>query len=467
MNPLLNPFIGIPLIKNYLTDPTRLPRLTPKKLKQYQDKAFKRIVRYAYSVPLYHQKYKAAGIYPSDITGLEDITKLPFITKQDLINNFPNNIIPLQYNRNKAYIVSTGGTTGKPVSIYTDFSTILRALGPVQTQFHYFNLNLRKTRVAHLGNFNRYRIDKVVEDQFLPKVKSFYSLENTLNIDVSTPIKAILEQLNQFKPDLIISYPAIFQHLAFLKKKGAGEHVQPKLMQVGGAILDEYTRSYVEDAFNCPLRNIYLSVEAQGNIAFECHNKHWHIHADFFHLEAIDEAEHLVGPGERGHIVLTRLWGRGTPIIRYTGMDDWVTLDYDQYPLCEFSSPVFTKPVEGRMRANIILPNGKIFPPGAFCFISPVLHDLQTYKVKQFQIIQHKIDEIEILLVIDEDLRNTEPSFEVIAKRIKEIYQQKTSPEVHILVREVSNITPPDKTGKPAPIVISHVDPNEGTKFLE
>jgi len=467
MNPFLNPFITIPFLKNYILDPQRLKRFSPQDLRKYQDKMLRQIIRYAYTIPLYHTKYKQAGIHPTDIRGIVDISKLPLISKQDLINNFPDNLLPTNYPPSKAYVVSTGGTTGKPVSIYTDFPTILRAIGPMQAQFHYFNLNLRKIKIAHLGNFNRYRIDKVVEEQFLPKLKYFYTKNNTLNIDVSTRVKDIIAKLDAYQPDLIISYPAIFQHLAYLKKNGYGSKIQPKLLQVGGAILDEYTRDYVEDAFNCELRNIYLSVEAQANIAFECSKRHWHIHSDFFHLETIDENNDLVQPSKRGHIVLTRLFGKGTPIIRYTGMDDWVTLSDNHYPACEFHSPIFANPVEGRMRANIILPNGKIFPPGAFCFISPILHDLKTYKIKQYQIIQHTIHKIEILLVQDPQLKDTKPTLKEIAQKIHEVYQQKVGPDVTIFIHEVEEISSDSKTGKPAPIVISHVHPKQGEKILD
>lgn len=467
MNPLYNPSTLIPLLKNYILDPGRIERLNPKQLEGYRDKALRKIINYAYDVPLYRKKYKEAGVHPSNVKGINDIKKIPFVSKQELKDNFPDNIIPTNYNKNKGYVVCTGGTTGKPISIYTDFPTMLRAIGPGLAETRYFKMNMRKSRIAHIGNFNRYRIDSVVQENFLPYLKGFYSLDNLLNIDVNEPIKSILDKLNDFKPDLIISYPAIFQHLAFLKKKGYGESVNPKLLHVGGAILDEYTRSYVEDAFNCRLLNIYPSVEAHANIAFECYENNWHIHSDFFHVEAVDENMELVAPGERGHIIITRLWGRGTPIIRYTGMGDWITLSDSKRCRCGLHSPIFEKPVEGRMRANIILPNGKVFPPGAFCFILPVLHDLKTYKVKQFQIIQKKIDEIDILLVIDDDLRNTGASFEEIAEGIKKIYTEKAGPDVKITVREVKEIKSDPSSRKPPPIVVSNVKLRDGYKVLD
>ncbi|RLF27258.1 MAG: hypothetical protein DRN05_05890 [Thermoplasmata archaeon] len=466
MNPFFNPLLSISFLKNYILDPGRTKRLTPSQIERYRDRSLRRILSYAYTVPVYRKKYRQIGLHIQEITEIKDIKKLPFISKQDLRNGFPDEIVPEKSNKKKFYIVSTGGTTGRPISIYTDLPTMLRGITITLREMKYFKLNLRKTKIAHIGNFSRYRIDHVFQEKLMKHLKPFYSMKNTLNIDVNQPIKTIMHMLNNFKPDLIISYPAVFQHLAFLKRKGYGKNVNPKLLQVGGAILDEYTRSYVEDTFRCRLLNIYSSVEAGANIAFECPEGNWHIHHDFFHVEAVDKNMEPVTPGERGHIVITRLWGRGTPIIRYTGMDDWVTLSDNKKCSCGLQTPLFETPVEGRKRATIVLPNGKIFPPGAFCFISSVLHDLKTYKIKQYQIIQKRIDEIEILLVIDEDLRDKPPSFEEISNAIEKVYRTKVGPDVKIIIKEVKEIKGDPNSDKPPQIVVSHVKPEDGYKFI-
>jgi len=123
--------------------------------------------------------------------------------------------------------------------------------------------------------------------------------------------------------------------------------------------------------------------------------------------------------------------------------------------------------VEGRMRANIVLPNAKIFPAGAFCFIDPVLNKHNTFKIKQYQIIQQKINEIDILLVIDEDLRHKGISVETLKEENKHIYQQKVGLGITITVKEVDEITHPKDASKPPPIVISHVSEEERYQILD
>jgi len=466
MNPFLNPKALFQILKAYYLNPGRLNRTNTKQLEIYRNKALRRIVKYAYTVPLYHDKYKKAGIHPNDIRQMKDIVKLPFISKKDLVDNFPDGIVPVGYNKKKAHIICTGGTTGKPVSIYVDFLTMGLSIGPFLRQMKHFNFNWRKTKLVHLGNFNPYRADLINQENFKKHVESVLSLKNMLDMDVNQPTIDIINKFDDFKPDIIISYPAIFQHLAYLKRKGYGKNVKPKLLWTGGAILDDYTRSYVEDAFGCRLLNVYPSVEAFGDIAFECLEGNWHIHPDYYNIEAIDDNNQLVGFGERGHIVITRLWGKGTPIIRYTGMDDWVKISDYKKCKCGLKTPIIVGGVEGRMRANIVLPNGKVFPPGAFCFITPVLHKLNTFKVKQYQIVQNKINEIDILVVIDEDLRNVGASVDEIFKEIHNMYLKKVGSGVKINVKEVDEIKHPTNARKPAPIVISNVKTEDGYKMF-
>ena len=465
MNPFLNPIVIVKTLKSYLLDPSRTKRLTSEQLKHYQDKTFKKIIKYAYNVPIYKEIYKKAGIHPDDIKGIKDIEKLPFITKNDLRNNFPDRIIPLNYNKKKGFVISTGGTSGKSVFLYTDITTMIQSTVPNSRETRFFNLNSRKSRIAHIGNFSPYRIDLVFEQQFYSNIKRFIPMNNLLNLDVNQPMIDIMKKLDDFKPDVIISYPTIHQNLAFLKRKGYGKNIQPKLLTVGGSMIDNYIRKYVEDAFGCRLLNIYPSVEAGTNIAFECSEGTWHIHPDYFYVEVIDEQSNLVPYGKRGHIVITRLYGQGTPIIRYTGMDDWIRFSPVKKCNCGLTTPVIES-FEGRIGANIILSNGKFFPAGAFCFIEPVLNKFKTFKVKQYQIVQREIDKIDIFLVIDEDLRNVGTSVEKIAEEIKHLYQQKVGSDVKIDVKEVDEIINTKDASKPPPIVVSNVKIEDGYKII-
>lgn len=469
INPLYNPTIALPLIKHYLRDPGRIERLSPTQLERYQDRVFRKLVTYVYTVPFYNKKYENAGIRQKDIHTIKDIKKLPFISRQDFRDNFPDGVIPSTYDKTKGHVICTGGTTGKyccnsgsqPICLYIDLPTVLRGVGISIREQHAFHLNWRKARIAHLGNFNPFKIDEFNEKYVQRYLKSFLSFDNYLSMNASDPIDEIVKRLEVFKPDVIISYPAIFQELAYLKTKGQAQQIQPQFLSVGGEMLDAYTKWYVERAFDCPMYNVYGSCEAGANIAFECTERNWHIHSDFFYIEAIDKNNELVTPGERGRIVLTRLWSGATPIIRYTGMEDWVTLSNGRECGCGLRSPIFEKPVEGRVLSNIVLPDGTVYPPSTFLFITNILIDFKTLKVKRFQIVQRTFNEIEILLVIDNDLRRVGPSVEEMIKRIEKVYTAEVGSGVKIIVKEIDNIPDDPTSGKPAPLVISMLTQGE------
>ena len=85
----------------------------------------------------------------------------------------------------------------------------------------------------------------------MSKIKAFIPIDNYLTMNASEPIEQIIEKLDAFQPDVIVSYPILFHELAYYKRHGKGKNINPKCLKVGGTMLDDYTRRYVEDAFGC------------------------------------------------------------------------------------------------------------------------------------------------------------------------------------------------------------------------
>lgn len=466
MNPFLNPISGATLLKNYLCDTRRLNTRSSEQITTYRNKMFLRTIRYANTVPLYHKKYTAAGVHPQDIHGITDVTNIPFVSKPDLVAHYPNELLPLNYNRKNAHLVSTSGSTGKQVSLYTDLSVFIGGIGALLRIYDQLHLNWRTSRIANIGNFNQNMADSTAENLFYSKASFVFAKNTRFRTNAFLPMKEIITQLDRFKPDVIYSYPATLFQLAYYKRKGLGGHINPKAFLTGGSVLEPYTRAYVEETFGCKMHNVYESVETLGApIAFECNEGTWHINYDFFHVEAIDDEMTPVETGKRGHIVVTRLYGKATPIVRYTGMDDWILIAEDEECACGLHTPTLKGGVEGRRSDSVVLPDGRVFPAASFASLYSILNELKTRKVKQFQIIQKKLDVIDIHVVIDEDLRYVGPSLEMIFEKIKEIHQKKAGPGVLITVTEVQDI--PTLKGKPAPLVISHIRPAKGYKVID
>ena len=158
-----------------------------------------------------------------------------------------------------------------------------------------------------------------------------------------------------------------------------------------------------------------------------------------------------------GNIIVTRLFGRGTPIVRYTGISDFLVKS-DKKCDCGINTPIIER-IDGRQVDSIILPNGSYIPPSAFTGIPhKVMHNLKTDKINRFQIIQQSINEVEILIVIDEDSRNVGPSIDKIKQELQKAFEKKLGEGIKITVKEVDQITmirPGSAT--PPPVAISKV----------
>ena len=90
------------------------------KIKEHQSQCLVKQVRHVWdNVPYYRKKMEAAGVRPEDIHGIEDLHKLPFVTKDDLREAYPYGLLakPLE---DCVRIQSTSGTTGRRVvAFYT------------------------------------------------------------------------------------------------------------------------------------------------------------------------------------------------------------------------------------------------------------------------------------------------------------------------------------------------------------
>ncbi len=452
MNPFLNPLFSAKILWHYMTDINRAWKLNPEELKKYQDRALRKTVRYAYTTPLYRRKYREAGIHPDDIHGIDDIKKLPLITKKDLIEGFPDDIVPVRYKKENAYVVSTSGSSGRPMQMYKDVEYIMiEALAGVRLLKAY-GMHWRKSRITNIGDFS---VPKTTDEECLKKglmgnLSPFFSLDNYQNLYTGEETKVLMEKMDSFRPELLIAYTSVLVGLATLKMKGMGKNVNPKYIVSSGEVLDEYTRKYIEEAFNAKVLNLYATTEG-GTIAFECTRGNLHINSDFVHVEVLDKDGNEVGENEFGSIVITRLFPGGTPIVRYTGLNDIVSVSNERCD-CGMNTPLL-KNLEGRKKDAIILPDGRIFPPATVPMpLAEAAEKLHTKKIRRFQFVQKKIDDIEIRVEMEEGEKEKEKLLEEIRKNYEKLFGE----GVKVVVKEVEEVEKVD--GYMKPLVISKLD---------
>ena len=438
MNPFYNPSFILKTIKNYLYDINRLNRLTNTQLQKFQTKQLKKMVQHAYNTPMYHSLYKKAGIHPNDITHITDLSKLPVVTKQDFEKHYPNGIIPTTMKKQNLIKVSTSGTTGKSLSIFVDPSDIVMGLFGYMRTLREYNISWRKNKIAIIGDFATHTAESGYINKGLKPLKyQKLIFKNILWLNTNDKPKDVIQKLNTFQPDFIGGYVGMLGHLAVLKDQGLGKNVNPQYVASTGAVLNPYLKNLIQTVFNTHVFEVYGATET-GPIAFQCKQGSYHILSDLIILE-ITQNNKPVKSKQAGHLIVTKLYGKGTPILRYNAIDDIIS-PTDKTCNCTMAGDLIHKRY-GRGDLALYLPGGKVLLPSSFSEIySKILYELKTTKLQNTRVIQKDLNHIEIEIVIDKKQQNQKPSTDKIISVLKEGFQEKVGPEINITIREVEKL---------------------------
>ncbi|MFH1013694.1 MAG: hypothetical protein V1769_04205 [Thermoplasmatota archaeon] len=462
MNQFYNPVFLLRVAQSYLSEVNRIWTLDERQLKAYKDKAFRKTIRFAYDqVPLYHQKYQEHGIHPEDIRGISDIRKLPFISKDDLRNGYPKNIIPKRFKEQNNILVSTSGSTGKPVFMYHDRLSAIKSLEAFLRVLKAYGGHWRKTRIILVIDMEPGSIEHTLFSESVSTfLKKFMPMDNIKYLHIGDDPKDLMKKMNDFDPEFLGSDPNMLRKFAVLKNNGHGTDIAPRFLFSSGSMLDPYTKRYVEHAFSSRIIDMYGTTEA-GPLAFECvKGGYYHVHSDFVHLEFLDQTDNDVEYETPGRLVVSKLYGTATPIIRYLGIEDMVTPIRLSSDCCGLQTQLIQS-IQGRYTDLIVLPDGRLLSALTITGIpSKVMDKFNTYKIKQFQIIQQDVTHLDVLIVIDEVQRNIGVSVDELIKELRHQFSQRIGPNMNVVVREIDEIQKDDRSDY-VRVVVSKVKPLE------
>jgi len=443
MNQLFNPVFVSKLLKSYFFDINRLWDISEEELLELRNMRFKKILNFAFSVPLYHEIYKKAGLSADDINNLDDIKKLPIISKKEIKKFYPDGLISKKVKKNKLIKVSTSGTTGQSLSIFVDLNDVIMGLFGYIRMLREYNIHWRKDRITIIGDFAPHTVESgYINRGIFAKMQNSFLFNNIQWLDTNKKPEELINEIDKFNPDFLGGYVGMLGHLALLKEKGLGKNINPKVIGTTGSVVDETLRKYICDVFSTNyLFETYGSTEA-GPIAFECRNQSYHILSDLVHIEIIEDKKELPF-NKAGHVIITKLYGIGTPIIRYSAMNDIASLS-NKNCSCGMSGYLLKK-VYGRDILSLYLPDGKVLLPSSITQIfSKILYELKTNKVIDLQVIQHSFKYLEVRLVIDKKLKNKAPTILQIKNIIKRGFIEKMGKDIKLNIVEVNKINRDD-----------------------
>lgn len=405
-----------------------------------QSLKLQRILRHAYeNIPFYREKFDDIGIDLKDLHQPEYFNHIPLLTKKE-INENRERMILKKLNGNKLIPNSTSGSTGEALYFYLDFrSTVYRRASVIRNQ-EWLRHGLVDKSARIWGAPMDLKRAAAVRGRLHSWVKNIMYLSS---YDLSEQnLEAYERKLNRFKPKLLISYPgplAVFAEYLIKKNKRI-----PSIKSIisSAETLFPWQRDLIEKAFSCPVYNRYGCREF-GDVAQECEKREgMHINFDRVIVEILDETLKSVKDGRSGELVITDLDNYGMPFIRYRIGD--VASFKKGMCSCGRSFPLLEQ-VDGRTLDIIRTPNGNRLG-GTFWTL---LFRSQP-GIKNFQVIQDRLEEITVKYVKDSEVSNI--NFPNFKNRIHE----KCGEEFKVNFEQVTFI--PKTTSGKTRFVVSKLD---------
>ena len=370
-------------------------------LKRLQEKKLRKILKHAYeNIPLYHNKFKSVQIKPEDIHSVEDLIKIPFLTKDEIQNNFPTGIVLADINISKCWTPHTSGSTGKPLKIvYDDRAEDFEKACALRPNLSCGQRPFDKWVVITSPGNIQY---KLKEKQWFQR----FGLFSQDCISLFEETKNQISFLEKTNPDILDGYSSSIYLVANELKTQSNLRIKPKIVYGTSDLLTKKMRDVINSVFNVEMFDQFGSVE-MGRTAWECpQHSGYHMDMEAVVMEFIRDNEQ-VSQGERGEIVYTNLFNYAMPFIRYKIED--VGIPTDEKCSCGRGLPLM-KLIEGRKDAFIKLADGKIISPIVWTII------LRPYNLKQYKVIQETENKIKIQIIPREGVDKSLP--ETIYKNI-------------------------------------------------
>ncbi|MBO4809662.1 MAG: phenylacetate--CoA ligase [Lachnospiraceae bacterium] len=280
------------------------------------ERLVKQVKRVWDNVPYYRKKMEAKGVTPDDIKGIEDLHKLPFMTKDDLRDAYPYGLLACD-RKDVVRIHSTSGTTGKRVvAFYTQNDIDL-----------WDNCCARALTAAG------------ADEGDIVQVSYGYGLftggmglhgGSTKLGCMTVPISSgNTERQIQFMTDLEASIlcctPSYAAYLAeSINEQGMRDKIKLKAGIFGAEAWTEEMRADIEKKLGIKAYDIYGLTELSGpGVAYECEaQKGMHINEDHFIAEIINpKTQEVIPDNEKGELVFTSLTKEAFPLLRYRTKD--------------------------------------------------------------------------------------------------------------------------------------------------
>lgn len=324
-------------------------------IEKLQLERLKNQVRHAYDhVPMYHDKMVKAGVKPSDIQSLKDLSKIPLTSKLELREQYPFKLLAVPMKQ-IVRIHASSGTTGQPITAgYTkhDLDMWAENIARLATAGGVTDEDIAQISFGYTlftGAFGLHGGLEKIGAAIIPI--SSGNTERQINI------------MRDFGATVLIATPSYALYLAeTAQRMDALKDIKLRVGLFGSEASTEEMRQELEKRFHIMATENYGLTEVMGpGVSGECEYKcGMHINEDYFYPEIIDpDTEEVLPIGEQGELVITTLDKEGQPALRYRTRD--ITRLIDEPCACGRTQLRMEK-IKGRSDDMLIIRGVNVFP---------------------------------------------------------------------------------------------------------
>ncbi len=366
---------------------------SPEKIRELQDERLVKQVKHVWdNVPYYRKKMEEKGVTPDDIKGVDDLHKLPFLSKADLRDAYPYGLLAAPL-KDCVRIQSTSGTTGRRVvAFYTQHDIDLWEDCCARAIVAAGGTNEDVVQIAYgyglfTGGAGLHGGSHKVGSLTLPMSSG--------NTDRQ------LQFMTDLQSTILCCTPSYAAYLAeSIHERGLRDKIKLKAGIFGAEAWSEKMRQEIQNQLGIKAYDIYGLTEISGpGVAFECSDqKGMHINEDHFIAEIIDpDTGEVLPDGTQGELVFTSITKEAFPLLRYRTRDICVLTR--EKCSCGRTLVKMCKPM-GRSDDMLIVKGVNVFPSQ----IETVLIE-QGYQAN-YQIIVDRVnnsDTLEVMVEMTQD----------------------------------------------------------------
>ena len=362
-----------------------------------------------YAAYIEHQKQTIVTYHKTHNTFYKKLTAqqksnawetLPVLTKADLQQPLQERL-STGYTRKNVYVNKTSGSSGHPFIFAKDKESHALSWASFQDRYEWFDLNVNTSKQARfygipldfmgyrkerlkdwLGNRYRFPIFDLSEPQLEKILQKFK--------------RTSFQYLNGYTSSIVLFAKYLKQHKIILKKVCTSL----KACIVTSEMLFESDKLLMETQFGIPVINEYGASEL-GLIAFQNTEDQFQIDSELLYVEILDEHNLPVPHGQSGRVVITSLYNKAHPFIRYD-IGDMGTLSRKSTP----KKPILEKLI-GRTNDIARLPSGKVVPGLTFYYVTKSVIE-EDGNVSEFVIEQTAIDTFTFIYTAQRALNTSE-----------------------------------------------------------